>query len=240
MTVDPEDVASRWARELPRDFSRKLAAAMRIGGGAVQALRADAVLPGSAAAVRTATALCADGDGPFVAGLLLGRLSSMVEQPRITPVWTGPESSAAPGRLTLPVITDLIAEATEEIVLVSYATIPSQEIQQALIRAASRGVAITLLLERPEDKERFNGSHDPFPGLVAQRLHWPAASRPTGASMHAKILVIDRTTALVGSANFTGHGLERNLECGLLLRGGPVPAQLVEHLMAAQALMAVF
>ncbi|WP_425454039.1 phospholipase D-like domain-containing protein [Nocardioides immobilis] len=38
--------------------------------------------------------------------------------------------------------------------------------------------------------------------------------------MHAKVLVVDRRTALVGSANLTGHALERNLECGLLVRGG--------------------
>jgi phosphatidylserine/phosphatidylglycerophosphate/cardiolipin synthase-like enzyme len=49
--------------------------------------------------------------------------------------------------------------------------------------------------------------------------------------MHAKVLVVDRSVALVGSANLTGYGLERNLECGLLIRGGPVPAALAEHLL---------
>ncbi len=54
--------------------------------------------------------------------------------------------------------------------------------------------------------------------------------------MHAKILVVDRRVALVGSANLTGYGLERNLECGLLVRGGPVPRLLVEHLLTARGL----
>ncbi len=38
--------------------------------------------------------------------------------------------------------------------------------------------------------------------------------------MHAKVLVVDGRTALVGSANVTGSAMERNLECGLLVRGG--------------------
>lgn len=44
--------------------------------------------------------------------------------------------------------------------------------------------------------------------------------------MHAKVQVVDRRTALVGSANLTGYGLERNLECGLLVTGGAVPQAL--------------
>ncbi len=54
--------------------------------------------------------------------------------------------------------------------------------------------------------------------------------------MHAKVLVVDCRTALVGSANLTGHALERNLECGLLIRGGTVPTLLVDHLLSAGGL----
>jgi cardiolipin synthase len=54
--------------------------------------------------------------------------------------------------------------------------------------------------------------------------------------MHAKVLVVDRQTALVGSANLTGYGLERNLEAGVLIRGGPVPSLLAEHLLTARGI----
>lgn len=57
--------------------------------------------------------------------------------------------------------------------------------------------------------------------------------------MHAKVLVVDRRVALVGSANLTGYGLERNLECGLLVRGGLVPAALAEHLLHLRDLQAL-
>jgi len=49
--------------------------------------------------------------------------------------------------------------------------------------------------------------------------------------MHAKVLVIDDRLALVGSANLTGAGLERNLECGVLVRGGPLPRAMRDHLL---------
>ncbi len=57
--------------------------------------------------------------------------------------------------------------------------------------------------------------------------------------MHAKVLIVDRRTALVGSANLTGPALERNLECGLLVSGGPVPTLLADHLFAAHGLTEV-
>lgn len=112
-------------------------------------------------------------------------------------------------RLTLGVVAGLIDEAHEEILLVSYATAPSVEIRDALTRAAHRGVEITTQLERPEDNHAFTGHADPLAAIPHRALHWPVAARPSGASMHAKILVIDRTSALVGSANFTGYGVER-------------------------------
>lgn len=212
---------------------------MRAGPSALHALRSGAALAASAAAVRTALQLSEQGDGSYAAGLLIGRLDAVAEQPKITAVWTGPDSDGPSGRLTLAVVADLIAEAQQEILLVSYASWPGESVRQAMHAAAARGVAITLLLERSVDNPRFSGQEDPFPGLFARRLAWPAPARPQGASMHGKALVVDRRTALVGSANLTGHALERNLECGLLVRGGDVPARMADHLLRTEALIEV-
>lgn len=239
MTIDPSQSARTWAQQLPREFARQLAEALREGRDALQALRADTVLPASTAAVRKALDLTRQGDGPYAAGLLTGRLDASAAQPQITPVWTGPESATGGGRLTLAVIADLIDEAQREIILVSYATIPGENIRGALEDAARRGAQITLLLERNTDNPNFNASHDPFPDLTARRLAWPAVARPAGASLHAKVLVVDRETALVGSANLTGYALERNLECGLLLRGGQGPQLLAQHLLTAAGIQQV-
>lgn len=236
MNVDPNALAREWSSQLPGPFARRLAQALVAGPAALQALKSVAAQPSSAAALRSALTVSTRGDGPYLAGLILGRLEADEEHATITPVWTGPTSSARHGRLTLAVLSDLIAEATREIVLVSYATLPSPDVRAALLKATDGGVALVLLLERPVDNPGFQGQANPFPGLPAMRLHWPSSVRERNASMHAKILVVDRRVALVGSANLTGYGLERNLECGLLVRGGPVPRLLVEHLLTARGL----
>jgi cardiolipin synthase len=105
-------------------------------------------------------------------------------------------------------------------------------VRAALQHAAERGVRITLLLERPADNPNYTGDPDPFPTLPAQRLTWPRRNRPANAALHAKIVVVDRRTAPVGSANMTGRGMDHNLECGVLIRGGSQPAQIRNHLVS--------
>ena len=71
--------------------------------------------------------------------------------------------------------------------------------------------------------------------LDAIRLCWPLGIRPPGASLHAKLLVIDDTSALIGSANITGAALGKNLECGLLVRGGDTARSLRQHIASLLA-----
>ena len=238
MTPDLLATARQWAHHLPREFARTLAEALVEGPEAVRALRGGAALPASHQAVEQALVVALQDEGPLLAGLLLGRLEAAAEQPTVTAVWTGPESTTGPARLTLAVVADLIDSAAHELVLVSYATYPSSEVRQALDAAAARGVTLTLLLERSADNPSFHGINDPFPGLHARRLVWPISARPAGASIHAKILVIDRRLALIGSANLTGMAMLHNLECGLLVRGGTLPEQVARHLLEAAALQA--
>ena len=69
------------------------------------------------------------------------------------------------------------------------------------------------------------------------RAGWCAGRRerhatPTGAKMHAKIAVADRTTLLVSSANLTTSGIGSNIVAGLVIRGGTTPRRAAEHLQA--------
>lgn len=226
-------VARDWAARLPAPFTTTLAAALRAGPDAVRALRHLSLGSASKAAVEQALTFAKAGEGPYLAGLIVGYQSVRAEQPSVTPVWTGPDSSASGSRLTLAVVADLIDQAETTILLVSYATLPSTEVREALVRAAGRGVEITTLLERPQDNPSFNGHAHPLAGIPARQLTWPASAREPRASMHAKILVVDRRAALIGSANLTGYGVERNLECGVLIRGGMLPGAVVDHVLSA-------
>lgn len=234
-----EDLAKGWVTELPRPYATRLAEALRGGRASVRALRNQTAAADSLAAAGLALDAVEAGDGLYLAGLLQGWLDATSQLVDVRPVWTGPASQVGHSRLTIGVVADLIAEAKSEILLVSYATYPPPSVVTALQAAAARGVEVTLLLERAEDKPGWSGMLEPFPELDAEVLCWPLAERPSGASLHAKALVVDRRMALVGSANLTAFALERNLECGLLLRGGPVPGQLADHLRSANGIRPV-
>lgn len=239
MNPDPLALGRQWADQLPGDFARQLAGALRQGRTALVGLRAEAVLPQSAAAVIAALDVEAAGEAAFAAGALMGRLDDQRDVVDITPVWTGPQSAARSERLTIAVIGDLIDQADTKLILASYATVPSPRIVGSLSAAASRGVDIILILERAVDNPEFRSRGEPLPGLRARRFHWPAAVRPPGAALHAKVLVADDRVALVGSANLTGRALENNLECGLLVRDGPLPRALAHHLLTTRGLQEV-
>jgi cardiolipin synthase A/B len=230
--------AARLAATLPPADIEAIAHAAAEGAEAIARLRSR--LP--TALVRDACTEIASllGDVPpaLVTGALIGATRAVTAeraQQAIDVVWTGPASSVSTSRLTSAVVVELIDSANEEVLLVSFATLGEPSIAAALERAAQRQVAITLLLERPDDNPHYTGPADPFPGLRARRFTWPAASRPPGAAIHAKVIVIDRHTALIGSANLTGRALDHNLECGVLLRGGAEPAQICDHIVSLKA-----
>lgn len=232
----PAHTAARIAEGLPADQVETLAAATLDGRPGLERLRARlASATTRAACDEVAHLLDAGAEPGFVAGTLLGALCA-VESARagssIDVVWTGPHSRITTSRLTSAVVVDLIRSARDEIVLVSYAVHPPRALTEALDAAANRGVHLTLLLERPSDNPRFSSAATPFPGVRAQRLAWPGHRRPTGAAIHAKIIVVDRQTALIGSANLTSHAMDHNIECGVLLHGGPHPRHVRDHLLS--------
>lgn len=125
---------------------------------------------------------------------------------------------------------ELVESATDELLVVSFASYDEPRLLAALRAAVERGVDLTILLERAEDNPTYSGHGESFAGLPVRRWIWPGASRPPGAALHAKILVVDRSAAVLGSANLTGRALGTNLECGALLRGGPQPGAIHDHL----------
>jgi len=233
----PDDLvewACRLTERLPSADIRRLAAAAAGGEPGIVSLRATA----ASSILREACGQLAHrltyAEPAYLAGLLAGAAGAVERSRRrqsLSVVWTGPESHVTGSRLTAATVVELIGAAQAEILLVSFATQTEPAISAALHAAAERGVSITLLAERHADNPSYSGMSTPFSGLDAVRLHWPAADRAPGAALHAKIIVIDDRTALVGSANLTGRAMETNLECGILIRGGPQPGAIRDHVL---------
>ncbi|MCK9902172.1 DISARM system phospholipase D-like protein DrmC [Frankia sp. Cpl3] len=188
----------------------------------LRARRAEGVPPAEAAA--------------YLRGVSAGYARRATET-RVESVWSGPGSSSVPVRATARVLVDLVAEATTELMLATYAARPYPPLLAALGAATARGVAVSVVVETLQGAGGGLAGSEPaaaFAGVRGVELwHWPTARRGhPGARMHAKIAVADRRALLVSSANLTSTGVEENIEAGLLVRGGAPPRRAAEHLAA--------
>ncbi|WP_158840682.1 DISARM system phospholipase D-like protein DrmC [Saccharothrix deserti] len=152
-------------------------------------------------------------------------------------VASGPVTSAVPVRLTSSVVVDLVRRATGRLLVVSFAAYGVAEVVRQLLAAAHRGVRLDLVVETSTDVGgtlRGPGAAEAFTALrdVASFWHWPAEYRGGSSSLHAKVVVADAASALLGSANLTNRGLADNIEVGVLLRDPDLAGKLDEHFRA--------
>jgi phosphatidylserine/phosphatidylglycerophosphate/cardiolipin synthase-like enzyme len=156
-------------------------------------------------------------------------------------VWTGPDSQVIPLRRTDQALLQLIHEARQTLHVVSFAVYKADNIAQALVEAADRGVAIAIYLETASASEG-KMSLDTVRALgeaVSRRARlyvWPKEKRPLTedgrfGSLHAKVALADGRVMLISSANLTGYAMTLNMEMGLLVRGGAAPSQVEQHLL---------
>jgi cardiolipin synthase len=142
-------------------------------------------------------------------------------------VVTGPDSPAAPVRLTSEVVRQLIANAQQRVTLVSYAAYQMPGIIDALDAAVGRGVRVDLILESPE---RLQGGGGAGAYSRYRVYHWPIDQRdPPDASLHAKAVIVDSRDVLLTSANMTNAAYDKNIELGLLCRGGSTAGRVQMH-----------
>ncbi|RVX42769.1 phospholipase D-like protein [Nonomuraea polychroma] len=155
-------------------------------------------------------------------------------------VWSGPSSHGVPVRATAQVLVDVVAEATRELLLMTYSAKPYPPLLEALAAAVRRGVTVAAVVETLQGAGSALSGSEPataftsVPGI--ELWHWPAARRTTpGSKMHAKLAVADRRILLVSSANLTQSGVSRNIEAGLLITGGTAPQRAAEHIAELRA-----
>lgn len=218
---------------LPIGDVRRLGRSAGGGEATVRALAAESGSPELRHAYQLVDAALSSDGTERIAGWLDGVAAAVdVVQSRqqVDIVWTGPDSDVDTVRLTAQVVVDLISAARRTVLLCSFATTAEARIREAIAEAVARGVDVTALYERRVDNPAYTSVTDAFSDLGVRRLGWPANRRPAGAALHPEFLVIDDHTALVGSANLTGRALDVNLECGVLLRGGPGAAAVSGHI----------
>lgn len=217
------------------------ALAARVAGGwpDLAALQTGAV-PGFAEAVAAVLAAqraagLPDGEAAaYLCGVAAGHAQQQAAV-RVETVWSGPGTHQVPVRATAQVIVEVVGEARQELLLMTYSAKPYPPLLDALAGATGRGVAVSVVVETLGGAGSALAGAEPaaaFASVDGVRLwHWPVSRRAeTGAKMHAKVAVADRRVLLVSSANLTQSGVGKNIEAGLLVRGGAAPVRAAEHL----------
>lgn len=230
---DAHTVAALLAAQLPARDVLVLAERAELGPDALADLQATAGSPALRDACQQVIDCLVAHKPEYVAGCLAGAAAGTGLASRgqtVDVVWTGPASEVDTMRLTSAVVAELIAMARADLLLVSYATFPEHEVVSALKAACGRGIDVTMVVERQVDNPRYTASEDGLTDLPVRRVVWPQANRPPGAALHPKLVVVDKNVALVGSANLTGRAFSTNLECGVLIRGGPAPRAISDHI----------
>jgi phosphatidylserine/phosphatidylglycerophosphate/cardiolipin synthase-like enzyme len=154
-------------------------------------------------------------------------------------VWTGPDAGVVPFRRTEQALLQVIDGAKERVLVVSYAVYKIPRICDALIRAASRGVRIKIVVETPD---RLEGQHtystiQALGSQVATKssvYFWPLENRAKDSNgkagiLHVKCAVSDGRILFLTSANLTEYAFTLNMELGLLVSGGGLPEQIEQH-----------
>jgi phosphatidylserine/phosphatidylglycerophosphate/cardiolipin synthase-like enzyme len=130
----------------------------------------------------------------------------------------------------LPALVELIdsAKRSVRVQLLTWSEVP--ELQQALTRAAARGVEVQLLTSdwelRPKTLRELRALD---PRIAVSILTIPQAQAgfvPYSRVAHAKYCVVDGARGWVGTSNWEPDYFFRSRNVGLLIDGGQIPAQL--------------
>ncbi len=129
-----------------------------------------------------------------------------------------------------------IAQAKSEILIANAYFIPGVQLQRALLRAARRGVKITLLLQgKYEYFMQYHASRAVYGPLLAAGVE---IIEYEASFLHAKVAVMDSdngTLATVGSSNLDPFSLLLAREANLFIRDDVFAAELRTHLLDAIA-----
>jgi len=162
-------------------------------------------------------------------------------------VWTGPEGKSGWAEPTSSALAALFRAATREVLIAGYRFDHGEDVLGELhVAMRERGVKaeVFLHLEPPPHgvdvpgyvKSQVgsfllaNWKTPPYPRIYVAPHALDAWAR---VSLHAKCVVADQRFAIVGSANFTQRGQERNIEVGARIDSPRFASHLVAQFHAA-------
>lgn len=144
-------------------------------------------------------------------------------------------------RQTLGVLTELIAMATDRLIISAPFLQPgagiSTGVLNAALKSALRRAVKVEIVTTSQSLAGLDIASLKRAGPGCLRVSQPTTNvlDPRSLGSHAKFCVADGVAAYIGSANLTGPGLSEHIELGVLVRG-PVAKQVEEFCMLCHQL----
>lgn len=214
----------------------------------------DLVLPLTPAALRSGGLGSLESHAEFLAlfddTTLPALLEAVMAERRVVDapelVWSGQTSSATTARDTSIVLRDLFRRAQREVLVAGFAFSHGEDIFAPLFEAmrdkglrcrfyVDVGQAVRVGASVDEVRAAFFEKAWPFgEPLPDVYVNTSGLEGDKYSSLHAKCVVVDDSRVLIGSANFTERGQERNLEVGALIHDDVFARSLLEHWALAE------
>lgn len=168
-------------------------------------------------------------------------------------VLSGPDLDGVHVRDTFAVVNELFVRAKAEVILIGYAVHNGQVLFHRLAERLEQcpSLQVSMYLDIPRRSTDSSLSDQIVRRFVHEFFtrHWPWTTRPTlyydtrsletslghRSSLHAKCLVVDRSSAFITSANFTSAAQDRNIEAGILVEHGSCISSLLSYLEGLRA-----
>lgn len=166
------------------------------------------------------------------------RTLNSIEASSLELIWTGPEGATTRFRRTDQALMQLINNANEQLLVVSFAVYKAQSIIDAIEKAIQRNVKVVICLEDSSE------SNSKLPVLGIKRFSssifrlasfyvWPIENRAHTidgkfGSLHAKLAVADRNNVFISSANLTDYAMDLNMELGILIEDKVIGVQITD------------
>ena len=146
-------------------------------------------------------------------------------------VATAPVSFKIRNRKTYPVVEELISKAQKSIIMTGYAISEHFSELLNLIEMKSRqGILAKIFLNDYENSKKLLASFDYKGRRFLKVYDYVGGGNDKMAALHAKTIVVDDESVFISSANFSYHGLDRNVEIGALIKSKEKARQVTEIL----------
>ena len=169
----------------------------------------------------------------YLALLLVGCFLALVELPAAPISNVTAEVYFSPQGGCTEAIVSALNQATDQILVQAY-SFTSKPIAEALVKAFKRGVKVQVILDKSNRTEKYSAADF----LIHSGI--PTKIDAEHAIAHNKVMILDSSTVLTGSFNFTKAAEEHNAENLLVIHSTELAKQYENNWKQHEAHSAVY